>query len=321
MSKRLATSALTALLFTLTGAAIANAHVSLEVPEAKTGAGYKAVLKVPHGCEGSATVEVKVDIPEGVIAVKPMLKPGWTIEMSKGPYAREYAFYHGMKFSKGVRQITWRGGPLPDEYYDEFVLSSFIAGELQPGTKLAFPVSQVCEKGELHWNQVAKEGEDPHALDFPAPQLMLVAGKDAHGHSHHAKGLKAGDLTIETPWTRATPKGATATAGYMKITNNGTTPDVLLGATTDAAKTAELHETATDDKGVSTMRPLPKGLTINPGETVELKPLGAHLMLMGLDSRLEEGQTLDVQLKFEHAGTVNVPLSVRPIGGAAPHVH
>lgn len=300
----------------------AFAHASLETPEAKVGAGYKAVVKIPHGCEGSATVEVSVEIPEGVIAVKPMPKPGWTLATVKGPYAREYAFYHGMKFSEGVRKITWRGGPLPDEYYDEFVLSTYIAGELQPGTKLAFPVSQRCEKGEIHWNEVAKEGEDPHSLAHPAPQLTLVAGSNEHAH-HQAASIKAGELEIETPWTRATPPSATAAAGYVKIVNTGAKPDVLLGATTDAAEKAELHESATDDKGVSTMRPLPDGLTIAPGKSAELKPLGAHLMLLGLKEPLKAGKTITVELKFKEAGTVSVPFEVKPIGakGAQAHEH
>ena len=175
--------AVAALCLALLSGAAAHAHVVLETPEAKTGAGYKAVFRVPHGCDGSATVEIKIELPEGVIAVKPMPKPGWTIEIAKGPYARTYAFYHGMKLSEGVRQVTWRGGPLPDAYYDEFVLNTFIAGELKPDTKLVFPVTQRCEKGELHWSEVPKEGEDAHALEHPAPQLLLQA--DPHAHHHH----------------------------------------------------------------------------------------------------------------------------------------
>lgn len=319
MRSTLNTGAIVALTSMLLSAS-AYAHASLETPEAKVGAGYKAVVKIPHGCEGSATVEVSVDIPEGVIAVKPMPKAGWTLATAKGPYAREYAFYHGMKFSEGVRKVTWRGGPLPDEYYDEFVLSTYIAGELQPGTKLTFPVSQRCEKGEIHWNEVAKDGEDPHALAHPAPQLMLVAGSSEHAH-HHSASIKAGDLEIETPWTRATPSGATAAAGYFKIVNKGSKPDVLLGATTDVAEHAELHETATNDDGVSTMRPLPDGLTIEPGKSAELKPLGAHLMLMGLKEPLKQGQTITVQLKFKEAGTVSVSFEVKPIGAKGAHEH
>ena len=54
----------------------------------------------PHGCAGSPTVKLRVQIPEGVIGIKPMPKPGWTIETVKGKYATEYEF-HGSKLSEG----------------------------------------------------------------------------------------------------------------------------------------------------------------------------------------------------------------------------
>ena len=54
----------------------------------KRAGSYKAVLKLPHGCDGSPVVKVHVEIPDGVIAVKPMPKPGWQIETKRGPYPR-----------------------------------------------------------------------------------------------------------------------------------------------------------------------------------------------------------------------------------------
>jgi uncharacterized protein YcnI len=68
----------------------ASAHVTLEKRQAAVGSYYKAVFAVPHGCAGSATVKIRVQVPEGVIGIKPMPKPGWTLEMVKGKYATEY---------------------------------------------------------------------------------------------------------------------------------------------------------------------------------------------------------------------------------------
>jgi uncharacterized protein YcnI len=65
-------------------AAPAAAHVTLEQKTAAVGAPYKAVFRVPHGCDGSATVRLHVHIPEGVIAVKPMVKTGWNITTMRG---------------------------------------------------------------------------------------------------------------------------------------------------------------------------------------------------------------------------------------------
>jgi periplasmic copper chaperone A len=319
MSSKLANGATAACALTLASMAGASAHVTLETPEAKVGAGYRAVFKLPHGCEGSATTQVRIDIPEGVIAVKPMPKPGWTIELVRKPYAQTYAFYHGAKLSEGVRQVTWRGGPLPDEYFDEFVLSTYIARELDPGTRLVFPVTQTCERGELAWNELPAPGQDAHALKLPAPQLRLVAAEE--DHAGHEGPMRAGGLSIEAPWTRATPAGAGAAAGYLTLTNEGASADVLLGATSDAAERVELHETTTTPEGVSSMRPLPDGVPIGPGETVTLKPLGRHLMLLGLKAPLQEGETLTMQLNFKHAGAVAVAFTVKPIGAKAPHQH
>ena len=92
----------------------ALAHITLEQAEAPVGAPYKAVFKVPHGCDGSTTVKLTVQIPEGVIAVKPMVKAGWEIETKRGAYARSYSYFHGAKFDQGVTQVTWSGGKLPD---------------------------------------------------------------------------------------------------------------------------------------------------------------------------------------------------------------
>ena len=108
----------------------ASAHVTLEVKEARVGAPYKAVLSVPHGCEGTATTTIRVRIPEGMIAVKPMPKPGWKIDTVKGKYEKTYSYFHGAKLSEGVTEISFSGGNLPDAYYDEFVFSGFLAGGL-----------------------------------------------------------------------------------------------------------------------------------------------------------------------------------------------
>lgn len=173
---------LAALLITL-AAASARAHVTLEAPEAKVGASLKAVFKVPHGCDGAPTTGIRIDIPEGVIAVKPMPKPGWTLAIEKGKYAKAYAFIHGMTMSEGVKSVAWTGGSLPDEFYDEFVMSVFVAAELAPDTTIYFPVTQTCEKGEVKWSETPAAGQSPHDLKSPAPPLLLKAAEpEAHHH-------------------------------------------------------------------------------------------------------------------------------------------
>ena len=99
---------------------------------------YKAVFAVPHGCAGSATIKIRVQIPEGVIAVKPMPKAGWNVETIKGKYAAEYD-YHGAKYSEGVKEVVWSGGKLPDDNYDEFVISTYLTSVSETGHDAVFP--------------------------------------------------------------------------------------------------------------------------------------------------------------------------------------
>ena len=156
---------------------VAFAHVTLETREARAGTGYKAVLKVPHGCEGSATLKVRAQIPEGVIAVKPMPKAGWSVGVVEGQYAGEYD-YHGNKVSSGAKEVVWSGGKLPDHNYDEFVISTFLTDSLKPNTTLYFPVVQECEQGVSRWIDIPAEGHAGHSHDHgsksPAPGLKLL---------------------------------------------------------------------------------------------------------------------------------------------------
>jgi uncharacterized protein YcnI len=152
----------------------AAAHVYLEGKQATVGASYKAVFAVPHGCSGSPTVKIRVQIPEGVIAVKPMPKAGWNVDVVEGQYASAYD-YHGNKLSSGAKEVVWSGGKLPDHNYDEFVLSSFLTDSLKPNATLYFPVVQECEKGVSRWIEIPAEGAGPaHEGKSPAPGVQLL---------------------------------------------------------------------------------------------------------------------------------------------------
>jgi Uncharacterized protein conserved in bacteria len=150
----------------------AAAHITLEQKTAAVGAPYKAVFRVPHGCDESPTVRLRVQIPEGVISVKPMVKPGWEIATVRGPYEKAHAYFHGATFSEGVKEVTWSGGKLPNAFYDEFVLSVFIAADLPHGRTLYFPVVQECEKGARHWIEVPRA--DRPKVEDPAPGVTLI---------------------------------------------------------------------------------------------------------------------------------------------------
>jgi copper(I)-binding protein len=139
-----------------------------------------------------------------------------------------------------------------------------------------------------------------------------------------AETYSAGGLAIGNPWARATPKGAKVSAGYLTITNKGTQPDRLIGGSATVASRFEVHTTVTEN-GVGQMRQV-EALEIKPGETIELKPGGMHVMLTGLKQPLQQGQTVKGTLVFEKAGTVAIEFAVQAPGAGAPkgghgHMH
>ncbi|MCP8937348.1 YcnI family protein [Alsobacter sp. SYSU M60028] len=151
----------------------AMAHATLESGEATIGSAYKGVVRIGHGCDGAATLKVRVRIPDGLVGVKPMPKPGWTLETVKGPYATPYT-NHGATGTEGVREISWTG-KLLDENYDEFVFRGTVADSLKPGAKLYVPIVQECEGGKAdRWIEIPAEGKSSHDLKSPAPAVKLL---------------------------------------------------------------------------------------------------------------------------------------------------
>jgi copper(I)-binding protein len=142
--------------------------------------------------------------------------------------------------------------------------------------------------------------------------VVLSPSAIAQHHSGGGPAKTVGSLSVAEPWTRATPGGAKVGGGYLKITNSGREADRLTGASLPQAGRVEIHEMTTVD-GVARMRPL-DGLEIKPGQTVELKPGGLHLMFMDLSSGLKAGESIKGTLTFEKAGAVDVTFRVAPAG-------
>jgi copper(I)-binding protein len=159
----------------------------------------------------------------------------------------------------------------------------------------------------------AKRQQDEPAMSLKAALIaaaMALAAPAALAHDY-----KAGAIEIGHPWARATPRGASVAAGYLKLTNAGSTPDRLVGGTSEAAGGVEIHEMTMTD-GVMHMRPLKDGLELKPGQTVELKSGSFHLMMVGLKQQLQQGQRIKGTLIFEKAGPVDIEYQVEGIGGA-----
>ena len=121
-------------------------------------------------------------------------------------------------------------------------------------------------------------------------------------------------LEVDNAWARATPGKAENGAAYVTITSP--TADRLVSASTPVAKKAELH-TMSMQGMVMKMRPI-SGLDIPAGQPVGLKPGGEHIMLMGLNQPLREGQSFSLTLDFEKAGPRTVTVTVEKVGAKGP---
>jgi periplasmic copper chaperone A len=162
------------LITALLAASRVSAHVTLQGREATVGADYKAVFVVPHGCAGSPTTKLRVQIPAGVIATEAKPVAGWNVETIKGKYAETYD-YKGAKVSEGITEVDWSGGPLPDKTRQEFEIETYLADGLKPGTTLYFPAVQECEQGVSRWIEIPPEGANPaEESRWPAPHVKLT---------------------------------------------------------------------------------------------------------------------------------------------------
>jgi periplasmic copper chaperone A len=147
---------------------------------------------------------------------------------------------------------------------------------------------------------------DAIKLILIAALLLFLGGQlDAQSASVNA-------ITVEHPWARATPKGATTGAAYMTVTNSGTSADRLVGATTPLANKIQFH-TETEDNGVSRMRQVDT-IDLPPGAKILFKPGNMHVMIVGLKQPLTQGQTFSLILMFEKAGSIDVTVPVEGIG-------
>jgi periplasmic copper chaperone A len=144
--------------------------------------------------------------------------------------------------------------------------------------------------------------------------VVLIPGAGAV-----AQQFKANAITVDQPWTRATPPGAKVTAGYMTITNTGSEPDRLVGGVLPEGR-FELHEMKMDGN-VMQMREVKEGLEIKPGQKVELNPDGYHAMFVGLTKPIKKGEAFKGQLRFEKAGLVDIEYQVEDPGSPGPQHH
>jgi len=219
--------AVPALAVSLTATAV-SAHATAQNTNAPSGGYGYLDIRVPHGCDGTPTLSVAVQIPDGVVGVKPERKAGWTTTTTKGPITPYDS--HGTTISEGVVEVVWStNDPLPDDMFEDFGLS--VKWPDRPGETLYFPTVQQCpDGGEVAWIEIPAEGQDPHSLDAPAPAVTLSGGSDDHGATDPAEAGAMATTAVGAPGADGAP-GTPGTPG-ADGSDGSAVPGVVAGLAT-----------------------------------------------------------------------------------------
>ena len=118
--------------------------------------------------------KVIVKIPDGITRVSPAWKPGWDITIAKRPLDTPYENEDGSQTTETADTVTWEGGPLPDGYFDVFLLRALIPDD-EGGIYRFFTVQECVNGDKIRWIQVPAEGESAWTLPEPAPYIELSA--------------------------------------------------------------------------------------------------------------------------------------------------
>jgi periplasmic copper chaperone A len=160
----------------------AHAHITLTEPHAVAGSYYKATLRVSHGCNGSATKDITVQVPAGFQGAKPQPKAGWAITTRQAKLAQPYSS-HGQTVTDDVVELRWtassKEAALPDDQFDEFAFMGRLPDLAGP---MWVKIFQVCESGQNDWSEIPISGTSTKGLKLPAAWLDVQA---APKHEHH----------------------------------------------------------------------------------------------------------------------------------------
>ena len=155
----------------LLAAPAAAAHVTLNPREAALESFARFAVRAPNERPNADTVEVRVQIPEGVFFVSFQPKEGWkrTVEMEK---LAEPVEIFGQKITERVASVTWSGGRIRPGEFDEFGMSARMP---EDGTELVFPSIQTYSNGEVvRWI-------GPPDAEEPAPRVTLTPAEEEGG--------------------------------------------------------------------------------------------------------------------------------------------
>lgn len=140
---------------------------------------------------------------------------------------------------------------------------------------------------------------------FTLPRLTIIA---AALTLLPGLALAQGIAVIDGYLRSSSPSAPTA-AAFLRIENSSGLDDRLIGVATDAAEQAMLHTTEEDSNGVVRMT-MRETVDLPAGSTYVMRRAGDHVMLMGLNAPLVDGDVINLILTFETAGEIKIAVPV-----------
>ena len=175
---RLSAAAGSGVMFAIAAVGSVSAHVSIEEEAVEAGSFAVVTFSVPHGCDGSPTTQVRIQMDESIPTVTPTINANWTVDKVMEPLDTPIAGSHGEQLTERVSEVVYTAiTPLADGYRDTFELGIEVPGDAV-GQTLYFPTIQTCQVGETAWIEIPAEGVDGDELAAPAPSVLVVAGHD-----------------------------------------------------------------------------------------------------------------------------------------------
>lgn len=134
-----------------------------------------------------------------------------------------------------------------------------------------------------------------------------------------ASPLFAGDIMVDDAFARVSRPDAPAGAAFMTIHNMGATDDRLIDVKSSAAQMVQLHTHEETADGVMKMMHVKEGFEVKAGMMHELARGGDHVMFMGINGPINEGDEIPVTLVFENAGEIDLMITVDNKRGQMGH--
>ena len=173
-------AAATLALFLIAAPTAASAHVGVSPDRIPAGQVTPLTFSFSHGCGESPTTSLRVTMPKGIGSAWPAFDGDWAADIEKDA-------------GGAITAVTFTAAqPVPVDLRGSVELA--VITDKNAADELVFPVEQRCVAGTNEWTQVAKDGENAHDLDSPAPVVALTAA-GASGE-HGQQGMHGDEHTV-----------------------------------------------------------------------------------------------------------------------------